>query len=89
MSDQEEKLEVEVALQEQPKKAVKSAPKSPLKKEESKIDFDSWFAQRSAKIPAQHHREILKADFKARGVGEEATMAEYDNALNKYGIKLD
>ena len=56
---------------------------------EPKIDFDSWYALRSKDIPPQHHKEILKVDFNARKVTDTATMAEFDNALKKYGISLD
>lgn len=52
------------------------------------VSFDSWFHQRSDKIARCHHKEIIMADFKARGMGEEATMAEFDKALELYGVKL-
>lgn len=52
------------------------------------VSFDSWFHQRSAKIPKQHLKEIIKADFTSRGLGKEASMEEYDNALKLYGVKL-
>lgn len=51
--------------------------------------FEEWYAQRSDKIPAHHHKEILKADFKGRKVPELASMDEFDAALKKYGVKLD
>ena len=52
------------------------------------VSFDSWYHQRSNKIPKQHLKEIIIADFKSRGLGKEATMAEYDKALKLYGIEL-
>lgn len=52
------------------------------------VDFEEWHAKRAAQIPAHHHKEILKADFKGRKVPELATMAEFDEALKKYGVKL-
>ncbi len=55
---------------------------------EKKTSFDSWHHQRSTKIPKQHVKEILAADFRSRGLGKEATMAEYDKALKLYGIEL-
>jgi len=55
---------------------------------DKKITFDSWYHQRKNKIPKQHMKEILAADFKSRGLGIEATMKEYDKALKLYGIKL-
>jgi hypothetical protein len=91
MSEQKDKLDSqdrgaeETLIKSAPKKMVKSAPK----KEESTTDFDSWYALRSSKIPAHHHKEILRADFSARKIGDTATVEEFDNALSKYGIKLN
>lgn len=67
-------------------KAVEAAPE--VQAEEPKVDFDGWYALRKHLIPAIHKREILLADFKARKVPAEATMAEFDKALKKYGVKL-
>ena len=55
---------------------------------EELVDFEHWYSIREAAIPAQHHREILKADFKGQKVPTLATMAQLDNALKKYGVKL-
>ncbi len=55
---------------------------------EQKIDFESWFAMRKKDIPTQHREEIIRADFKARKLPGVATMAEFDDALKKYGIRL-
>ena len=55
---------------------------------EELVDFETWYAQREAAIPAHHHREILKADFVARKVPAMATMDQFDTALEKYGVKL-
>lgn len=57
-------------------------------KPDKKVSFDSWYHQRKNKIPKQHMKEILIADFTSRGLGAEATMEEYDKALKLYGIKL-
>lgn len=56
--------------------------------EELKIEFDGWHALRNAAIPAVHKKEILKADFKGRKVPMVATVAEFDEALRKYGVDL-
>ncbi len=61
---------------------------APVKADEPKLDFDGWHAMRKHLIPAVHKKEILKADFKARKVPALATMAEFDEALKKYGVKL-
>lgn len=66
--------------------AVEAAPK--VKAEQPKLDFDGWHAMRKHLIPAVHKKEILKADFKARKVPALATVAEFDEALKKYGVKL-
>lgn len=52
------------------------------------VSFDSWYHQRSPKIPKQHLKEIIRADFTSRGLGKESTMEKYDKALKLYGVKL-
>lgn len=52
------------------------------------VDFNVWFAMREKKIPAQHMREIIWADFRGQGLSGKETVADYDAALAKYGIKL-
>ena len=52
------------------------------------VDFETWLSVRASKIPACHHREILKADFNARKVPVMASMAEFDAALKKYGVSI-
>ena len=55
---------------------------------EEKVDFDAWFAMRESQIPKQHHKEIIKADFKGRGLGQSERAEDFDKALRKYGLKL-
>ena len=55
---------------------------------EEKVDFDAWFAMRQPQIPHQHYKEIIKADFAGRGLGQYETISAFDDALKKYGIKL-
>lgn len=52
------------------------------------IDFDGWWAMRATRIPSQHHKEVVKADFRGRGLSTKETMEDYDIALSKYGVKL-
>ena len=52
------------------------------------VEFETWFASRGPKIPRHHYREILKADFKARGLKDMASMKDFDEALTMYGVKL-
>lgn len=61
---------------------------APAIAEALKVQFDGWYALRSSVIPAIHKKEILKADFKGRKVPMVATMAEFDEALKKYGVQL-
>jgi len=67
-----------------PEEAIEAAPEA----EEPKMQFDGWYALRSSVIPAIHKKEILKADFKGRKVSMVSTMAEFDEALKKYGVVL-
>jgi hypothetical protein len=41
------------------------------------------------KIPTQHYKEIVKADFSARGLTSMETSQAYHEALKKYGLKLN
>lgn len=59
---------------------------APILTEQPKIEFDTWYAMRSHLIPPHHLKEIIKADFKGRGVPSMATIAEFDEALRKYGV---
>lgn len=52
------------------------------------VSYDSWYHQRKHKIPKQHRKEIIWADFKSRGVKEQATVGEFDKALELYGVRL-
>lgn len=54
---------------------------------EEMVDFESWYSERHHRIPAHHHKEILKADFMGQGVTR-GTMRDFDKALEKYGVKL-
>ena len=53
-----------------------------------KVDFDAWFALREPNIPEMHKKEIIKADFKGRGLGQNETIEDFDKALTIYGVKL-
>jgi len=59
-----------------------------VKLEEPKVAFEGWWAMRSTKIPVQHYKEIVKADFVARGLGPKETVKTFDDALALYGVKL-
>lgn len=76
-------VEIEVDAQESIDEIPEVSVDEPL------VEFDAWYASRSSRIPLHHHKEIIKADMKARKTPMVATMAAFDAALKKYGIKLD
>jgi hypothetical protein len=53
-----------------------------------KVHFDAWWAVMHKKLPLHHHKEVIKADFKARGLSMHETMTVFTDALGQYGIKL-
>lgn len=67
------------------KKREESAPKLQLDKV---VSFDSWYHQRKDKIAKCHLKEIIMADFQARGLSKSHTIEEFDKALEQYGVKL-
>jgi hypothetical protein len=52
------------------------------------ISFDSWFHRRSERIPKGHYKEVIAASFRSMKVPMMATIAEFDEALAKYGLKI-
>ena len=66
-----------------PAKVVVALAPQPMK-----VDFDAWWAMNENKIPQQHRKEIILADFRARGLSLKETMQSYHDALKKYGVKL-
>jgi hypothetical protein len=81
-----EEKDLKAKIKEMENKKREAAPVSV--KVDKKVSFDSWFHQRKTRIPRQHMKEIIAADFKSRGLGKEATMEEFDKALKLYGIEL-
>lgn len=68
-------------------KKSKEQPMAPVE-EAPTVGFDVWFAMREKKIPAQHLREIIWADFRGQGLSKQETVVVFDAALAKYGVKL-
>ena len=60
------------------KELGQETPKAP-------VSFDVWYF--SKKIPKQHAKEIVWADFKSRGAGDHELAEMYDEYLALYGIK--
>lgn len=52
-----------------------------------KVSFEAWWAVTAKKLPAHHHKEVVMADFKARGLSTNETMTAYNKALQLYGVK--
>ena len=80
--------EMEVAKKQ---KAMEEAPKpkAEVKDGPGLISFDKWWMQLVRKITIRpSYKEVIKADFKARGLVGEAPQEEWDKALELYGIKL-
>lgn len=76
------KAEIKEMENEKRKELLKLTPK------EKKVSFDSWYKQRLHKIPKMHIKEIILADFKARGLGKSETLDDFDKALKLYGVEI-
>ena len=76
---EEVKVEKKVKTVKKTKQKVKVVPL---------IGFDVWYSKRINIIPPVHHKTVILADFKARGLSEKETQENFDLALNKYGIKI-
>lgn len=68
--------------------AKKRENAQPSASQPATVDFDAWWAMNEKKIPEQHRKEIVLADFRARGLSTKETMQSYHDALKKYGVKL-
>jgi len=53
-----------------------------------KVAFDAWWAMNEKNIPVHHRKEIILADFRARGLSLAETIKSYNEGLNMYGLKL-
>lgn len=90
-SDEEKKdYKEEIKEMERKKReeAHKAAAAKPMSSADREVSFDEWYMMRSAAIPKIHRKEVLRADFKGRGLGAKAELSRYDEALEKYGVKL-
>lgn len=56
--------------------------------EPMKVDFDAWWAMVEKKIPEHHRKEVIQADFRARGLSPRESLKAYHEGLEKYGLKL-
>lgn len=86
--DKREKKKLLDEIKQMEAKARDEALKARVEASPDVVEFDVWFNMRSSIIPGRHMKEIIFADFKGRGLGDKALVAEYDQALQNYGIKL-
>lgn len=63
-----------------------SEVKEAAPKVEPKIDFGSWYYSKA--VPTHHYKEIVWADFQARGLSEYETKETFDKALKLYGLNI-
>ena len=70
------------------KKMESKKRKIAVEKVEEKISFDVWWSLRCKLIPKIHKKEEILANFKAWGLSLKEKMADFDAALEKYGIKF-
>jgi hypothetical protein len=57
--------------------------------DEVKVNFDTWYYIRSPQIPERHRKEILLSYFKSLKMTINETMQAYDDALARYGVKIN
>ncbi len=96
MAEEKKKQKVDLAkeIRNMERKAREEALKAAAAQEdageqkEQLVLFDAWYALRANSIPSKHMKEILRADFAGRGLGNKETVEKFDLALEKYGVKL-
>jgi hypothetical protein len=52
------------------------------------VSFDMWWAMVQKNMPEQHRKEVVLADFRARGLRAHEPMSAFNKALALYGVKL-
>ena len=53
------------------------------------VTFDQWWMMANKKVKLQPWlKEVIKADFKARGLGKEETEESFNSALALFGYKI-
>lgn len=90
LDKKEKEAEIKKAVKaEQNKKREEALKKlSPERPKQKEMTFDGWYSIRQSQIPQHHRKEVLKADFKARGCGVKQTLGDWDKLLLEYGVKL-
>ena len=81
-------LDVMQQIKEIEQKKRNMAVKVEVVVKEQQINFDVWWMERSPFIPKQHRKEIIRADFNGRGLGDNELKEAFDAALEQYGLKI-
>jgi hypothetical protein len=77
-----------MAKKEVKQSAVKPVVQPALAPQQPSVSFDAWWAMVQKQMPRQHSKEVVLADFKARGMRMQEPVSAYNNALTLYGVKL-
>lgn len=77
---------MEVANKEE---AAKLAPRPQSQPDAESISFDIWWMGFIRKVKIRpSYKEVIIADFKARGLTMQEKQEDYDKAIELFGIKL-
>ena len=96
MSEKQKKRKINMELRKKIKEeeskqraeAMRNAPVTIVEKKEEKVSFDIWWITSNKQLKLQPHlKEIIWADFKARGACSEETQERYDEMLALFGYK--
>lgn len=86
LADAKEIKMMEMASKEE---AVKKAPKVEAEPTAESVSFDIWWMGLIRKIKIRpSYKEIIIADFKARGLSMKEKEEDYDKAIESFGFKL-
>lgn len=77
-----------IKKQEQQKRAEDVVQQIQEEKDSRAISFDAWWIEFSKEKGIRHHiKEILKVDFKARGLKDMEKKEDFDKAATIFGYK--
>ena len=71
------------------KKREEALAKMAEDKAPKEISFDQWWMLVSKKVTIPHHvKEIIRVDFKARGLSDKELEVKFNKALELFGYKI-
>lgn len=71
------------------KKREEQAQNTTITSQEQTISFDQWWMGASRKLKLKYHmKEIIWADFKARGLKRNEKRERFDEACGLFGYKI-